>query len=323
MFEEKFCILGLMTIKISVENAGRENKPERNQARFDLKAIETLISKLENIIAVAPQAQQSLIRDALFAATPTLTELLTRHEVQSGDDIATIIEKLEAVKGKLEKEATSLSSPKEGQEIVREKVAANDNEGKREATMALQAKINELYQLNQQTTEQQDRLKEELVALDLFVHEKEAEIVDVNHTKTRIEHYQNAIQQLVPEETTGFLRGFLNRKSYSPEITDKIQELGEKIIKAEESLESKYHQLQQKEIRMQERLRILQSFLGEPVTEPDMISDWRVLVQQTRGALEKFIGKLEEEYNQRQGEIEASEHQRDSIASLDELIESA
>lgn len=299
-------------------SSGREKRPESSQDRFDLKTIEVLTQKLKSILEVIPTEQQPAFRDSLFAGTPTLSEFLTRHEIQSDDDIATIIEKLTAVEEGIQKEV-SIFRPTEEVEMAVENGAANDNEGKRERVMAAQDEINELYRLNQEIEEQQNQLKEELVLLGIFETEKTEEDDDVLHTKMRIDQYHDELEKLAPQETAGFLNRFLQKGTSSSENNERIQELTEKIIKAQDGLDAKYQQLQAKEARIQDRIREIQTYLGEPLVR-EVVGDWRALVKNTREAIEKLSARLDEEHEKRQAEIAEKESQRDSVASLEEIL---
>jgi chromosome segregation ATPase len=298
----------------------RENRPESSQERFDLKTLEVLAQKLRSILEVAPANQQPAFRDSLFAAMPAVTELLTRHDIQKDDDIAAIVEKLEAVQVDIRHEASVFRPAEEEIKVVGEPAATNDNEGKREKVMAAQNEINELYRLNQEMEGQQEKLKEELVDLDFFAIEKTEEDDDVLHTKMRIDQYHDEIEKLAPQETVGFLNRFLQREVPSSESDDRIQELTDKIIKAQDGLDAKYQQLQAKEARIQERIREIQALLQEPVAASGAGSEWRILVQQAQEAIKRLSGKLDEDYEQRQAEITEKESQRDSIASLEEIL---
>ncbi len=297
-------------MKLNIESAPQEEVHVPEQRRFERKAIETLIMRLEGIKTVDAE-RQPVFQKSLFSI-PSIKDLLVRNGVQEEDSLVVIIDKLrQALEGDERAERTFLP-----EEAVTEEESP-EAEGNREQVMNIQEEINELYRVNQQVLDEQDRLKEELVFLETFVSNKEEESLDVRNTEMLIAQYEAAIQELPSVSLTkqpGFLGRILQKKNpqeVEGESSPRKEELENKILRTRVALEDRQRKAQEQEERLRLRRQQMEVILGiVPQEEPD---SWQTLTQQIREYAQQIQEKLDEDFENRKKEIEVLEKERERM----------
>lgn len=301
-------------MKIPIESMPTASaKFEQQQSRFDQKAIEALLNRLEEMKLKIPQEQQAIYRDALFTV-PALESLLRRCAIREDDTLDQITEKLQQVQEQVAAEARIIR-PEEA-ERKNEESEDQQESGVREQVMAVQEEINELYRVNQQIEEEQDRLREELVFLELFVTEKEEEPDAQKAVSMRVEHYNQELQRLLPEVKKGFFRNLFqrkdNQKNQDP-FFERRNELEVKLARAIEGFESKRKQRDIQEARLRTRLQEIQVRLENSSEQIQSPRSWQELTQAVREGIQEISTRLDADFDHRRAEIEALESQRDAL----------
>ena len=299
-----------MKITIEPESKGKEVS-EETQQRFDLRALETLLSRLEQLEQAThdfSDKERLLYRQALFSS-PTIKELLMRYSVTEDDDIVAIKHKLEEARMDIA-QAKNRFRP-EGEPTP--EVAPEEIE-ERGARVEIQGEINELYKINNQIEDELKRLDEELVFLEVFVTEKEEAPMGEEVVQRRIAQYEEEIQRLSPEDRPNFLQRILQKNNEPDPFEERRLDLQFKIEKALEGLESKRKQLAAQEERLHIRLQQVQVILGEE--EPTLFTgSWLELVQKLRISIEKMKERLLEDFEHNRKAATELEAERDALAN--------
>lgn len=340
---DKSCDTGY-TMVTTMETPNTSNRIEtppysKDQDHIDKRGIETLITTLSSI----PESQHDDILITL-RNREAWKLLFERQGIAWGGTVPELISRLEGTLANIERRKRQFIP-------AEEPMILKDSESEaviREEAMEIQSEINELYRLNYEVLDEEERLKKARASLEVFASDrisnekvqvartaggsvevlfeedvKEAEVLhqeteNIRDTEKRIEAYNNEIQELESETEPGILGKFFSKNTSESDPDSPKEKLKIKKMKTELELTDKITQVTARQDRLQLRLEEKRGALSVPlmVAGIDQFSGtWEKLLEKLQAGMKTASESLEQTYQERQVKIQELEAKRDGLSN--------
>lgn len=351
--EGVFVLGNVLYTKVNTMNETVETTPQerevnkKKEAHADTRALETLLGNFRNIEKHPHEADKQSLVPHLFR-TEKVRNLLATCGVVETDSLVSIIHKVEDALVTREREKNIVHPIEEAPPV------ANDNEAVQQQQMSIQENINELYRINNEELDQENRISQALAELAIFASDlnpqeqvqvqrseggevevlfeedvKEVELLkaamrDIRGASERIAVYDTELAEEEDKVRGGFFKKLFPPKSEEDEsLSPRQLELAGKKARTEEELALKILENESRKERVRMRLQEKQRALELPlaVSAIDTFAgSWGELLKTIQEKVQKTQESLEANYHDRQKQIQILEQQRSSVADSQQQV---